>query len=368
MKKYKLIKEYPESQKEGTVFVAHNEINAVFQAEGGGAVIYWNTIEKYSEYFEEVKEEKKCSNLNVKEVTKEELNELIKLADEPNYLITAFRSIEDKDSRFDNRIVKIESNGKYARMFTCDEMLKNPPCVESGDFEIYSVKNSKGEEFTIGDKVYFENFEMKGDVFVIDNFFINKADVVLARNGANRYDIGENIRSINKVKTPIYTTTDGGHVYKGERHNGLYLLNKDLTLPQDPSARVVYSFNILDVEVCKRYLTFTSEENRDKYIKENTRKPVFTSTDGKEYFKEDEGKKEIWHNNNWIANWRYFKISSLHPDTEYYSTADACNEYIDNNKPKYSLADIEKVLNGIIISFKHTTKESVINGLKKLGK
>lgn len=56
MKKYKLIKEYPDSQPKGTVFVAENEINAVFRKEGDNVIIYWDVIEKFSEYFEEVKE------------------------------------------------------------------------------------------------------------------------------------------------------------------------------------------------------------------------------------------------------------------------------------------------------------------------
>ena len=40
---------------------------------------------------------------------------------------------------------------------------------------------------------------------------------------------------------------------------------------------MIGNFSQQDKEVADRYLTFTSEENRDKYIKENTKKPVFVS-------------------------------------------------------------------------------------------
>lgn len=351
MKKYKLIKEYPESSPKGTVFVAHNEINAVFQAEGG-AVIYYSTIEKYSEYFEEVKEEKLWGVSTMKE--------------EPNYLITAFREVGNLFG--DNRLVKIGADGKYGNWFTLEGMLKDPPCVESGDFEIYSVKNSKGEEFTIGDNVFFLP-KNSLELFKIDNFFINKDGILLARSSQERYAICEDINTIakeikvpHKVKSPIYTTTDGVDIKEGSCFTA-YLLNKDLSIVKPFSEVNISRFSKQDAEVASRYLTFTSEENRDKYIKENSKKPIFVSADGKDMYEGD----TVWH----FCDELDFQLSSsivrknnIYGDIRF-STEEKAREYIDNNKPKYSLADIEKAYESPKDS---PLFKSIIKNLKALGK
>lgn len=71
-------------------------------------------------------------------------------------------------------------------------------------------------------------------------------------------------------KPKIYTTTDGVDMFE-KNFTVLYLLSKELTIPSQ-NIVVVHSFSKQDKEVADRYLTFTSEENRSKYVDENNPK------------------------------------------------------------------------------------------------
>lgn len=301
--------------------------------------------------WEEVKEEIKISNLNVKE--------------EPNYLITAFRF------KGDGYICKIQPNGYYEFIsdFSLREMLNGPCSVKDGTFEIYSVKNSKGEEFTIGDNVFYlpkQNIEL----FKIDNFFINRDGILLARSSKESSATCEDINTVTKEikvsykpKQPIYTTTDGVDI-KEDSCLALYLVNKELDTLYTVG---INSFSKEDAEVASRYLTFTSEENRDKYIKENTKKSIFVSADGKEMF---EGYRyyvpQIDSRDRLTGTYLEFitDTRTVSHVPKKFSTKSAAQEYIDNNKPRFSLADIEK-------SYYLAESSGIgemIKELKKLGK
>jgi len=284
--------------------------------------------------------------------------------EEPNYLITAF-----KNKR--GQLFSIRADGLYY-CETWEESkidgLTLESCLDGDELSIFSIKSKEGKEFTIGDSVFFQNFDIKGEVFIIDNFFINKEDVVLARSGKDRFAICENIRTINKVKSPIYTTTDGVDVFKGDVIQ-LYLLTEDLKTQH--KAKIDY-FNAEDRVVADRYLTFTSAENRDKYIKEHTYKPkpVFTSADGKELFMGDYCYvPQINFKNELLGNYIEMKIkSSLIIGNKVFSTKELAQEYIDNNKPKYSLADVNKSLKDANLLLTPFGIDSILKELKKLGK
>lgn len=282
---------------------------------------------------------------------------------EPNYLITAFRA---KDGSVAFITKQMSDEPMYGLGIKQKDFFKGENSIEDGQWEIFKVKNSKGEEFTIGDSVFFQNFDIKGEVFIIDNFFINKEDVVLARSGKDRFAICENIRTINKVKSPIYTTTDGVDVFEGDRLT-LYPLGKDLTIGTLRSFVVVKAFSEQDKEVADRYLTFTSEENRDKYIKENARKPLFTTDDGVELFNDEDKVFAVLTKANWaqerisVFNCSYRKSK----DWKYFSTSEARAEYIKQHKPFYSMADIEKVYQETMYI---GNSEGFMSKLKKLGK
>lgn len=66
--------------------------------------------------------------------------------------------------------------------------------------------------------------------------------------------------------------------------------------------------------------------------------PTFTTTDGASLKEGD----AIWFINDWHPNWRYLKFNTTHPETKYFSTKEAAEEWLKLNKPKYSLEDIKK--------------------------
>jgi len=168
------------------------------------------------------------------------------------------------------------------------------------------------------------------------------------------------VKPLSAPKESIYMTTDGTEIFEGDQRF-LFLLEQDNILGNLKNCYFIRNFSQQDREVANRYLTFTSEENRDKYIKENTKKPIFVSADDKELKEGD----VVWYNNSWNANWRYLKIESLHPEAKYFSTKESCLEYITENKPKFSLKEIESCYPSPTNSPLFTT---FIANLQKLGK
>lgn len=280
---------------------------------------------------------------------------IFKPKEEPNYLITAFESNKN------NAIYKINSSGKYEHQNK--NSYNDDRLIELG-FIIISVKNHIGIEYKIGDKFKSPLSENK---FKIAGFTI-KNDIMYVCTECNyKFNINDldNIILSNEVKSPIYTTTDGVDIKEGS-HLVLYLVNKELNTLYSVE---INGFSKEDAKIASRYLTFTSEENRDKYIKENSKKPIFVSADGVELFEEPEYVYSVLTKGLWPMERNYFynhKYKS--PEWKHFVTKEARQEYIDNNKPKYSLADIEKSLNGMIISYTPINKENIINRLKKLGK
>jgi hypothetical protein len=346
MRKYKLITQFPGSPLSGTI--VKEDARGQYVKENPLEIFDKKDIENHPVFWEEI-----CIECGESKPTCAIIKKCGKFKEEPNYLITAFRLISDGE------IVKIGSDGKYGYWFTLKDMLSSPPCVESGDFEIYSVKNSKGEEFTIGDNAFFkttlewQNITSKILKFdLLENFIL-----------ATTEDRQGNIEFLfkDKVKQPLYTTTDGVDVFKGDVIQ-LYLLTEDLKTQH--KAKIDY-FNAEDRVVADRYLTFTSEENRDEYIKENTRKAVLVTADGKEIFEGD----TIYHFYKpfeYIMHKSIVRHNTIYGDVIFY-TEEKAKEYIDNNKPKFSLADVEKAYKKLMYHDFPDAK-SIISELKKLGK
>lgn len=284
--------------------------------------------------------------------------DVFKPKEEPNYLITAFR--ETKYLFGERKIAAIDKDGLYGGWHTLEGMLKNPPCVESNDFEIYSVKNSKGEEFTIGDKI---NASTLKNATIKSFKIIDKSMVVYCDIKTNFLDL--EWCSI-AIQSPIYTTTDNNAIFKGDSLT-LFLLRKPDNHCILPYQKVdIFQFSERDKEVADRYLTFTSEENRDKYIKENSKKPIFVSADGKEIFEGD----TIYHFYKpfeYMMHKSIARHNTIYGDVVFY-TEEKAKEYIDNNKPKYSLADIEKAYNQTQSPTTSPLFQIFKSELKKLGK
>jgi len=290
----------------------------------------------------------------------EQGNDWKEIKEEPNYLITAFREL-NIGTKFGNTIITLDKDGTFQGTFHLNELLHGPTSVEDGSFEIYSVKNSKGKAFILNEVVKFSHIKLPITKFEISDF--NGQMNVILSNG-NRYGLD----TIHEVKN-IYTTTDNVDIYEGDDIN-LFIANKQLTIPQINTVNT-YWFSNSDKEVADRYLTFTSAENRDKYIKENQRKPVFTSADGKEFYSDDIDyslfsvlPKANWQENRYRLNdiVKWPKKEWLH-----FHTKEARQEYIDNNKPKYSLQDIRKAFD-CDTETKADFMRIILESLKKLGK
>jgi glutaredoxin len=289
----------------------------------------------------------------------ENSNDWEEIKEEPNYLITAFLEKGTGAHR------PVNKDGLYG--YT--EPFKHLDIMLEEEHEIYSVKNSKGEEFTIGDSVMYEK-----EKFTISNFNIGYTDINIMMAVFNETNTklnnlnGSNIELISKIKSPIYTTTDGVDIYEGDKIT-LYPLGKDLTIGTLRSFVVVKAFSEIDKEVADIYLTFTSEENRDKYIKENTKKPIFVSADGVEMF---EGDYYYVPQTDFNDNLKgtFLKLTVLNQkysdNTARFSSPELAQEYIDNNKPKFSFADIFTASEKIPSEYLTTT--GLLDELKKLGK
>ncbi len=373
---------------------------------------------KHERLAESMIDRKIIENSNDWEFLKEEITiKVYEPKEEPNYLITGFCEKGTGAHR------PINKNGLYGYF----EPFKHLDIMIEEGHEIYSVKNKYGIEYVLGDTINYNRNKVIGSPFKIDNFFINKDGILLARSSQESSANCEDINTVYKMKSPIYTTTDGKEIYEGDRV-WLSLLYKDLSKHENDLV-LVGNFSQKDKEVADRYLTFTSEENRDKYIKENSkkflfttkdgvkiyngdtyylcigniaekyiadenldwteedngirfydkeqaeeyikynRKPIFVSADGKEYFEGDTHCFFSVYPNDYLFT---TKRSSLKDAIDFknwlhFHTKEARQEYIDNNKPKYSIFDIKSVLSEI--SFDDTRiSEVIIEDLYKLKK
>jgi len=249
MKKYKLIKEYPGSPELDTIVSKVGNYYLDTKKESPTVWLFPVSVEKYPKFWSEIKE--------------------------PNYLITAFKM---RGTGAHRPIGKDGLYG-YTEPFTSlQDMLR-------GGHEVYSVKNSKGIEWTFGDRYTFEAGDL---VHKITSFDILGDELVI------NHERGRcSIEHIVKAKEPIFTSADG----------------------------IEYTEENLDYKLFSVLPKATWEEKRS---------PVSYALQSK--------------------SWLHFH------------TKEARQEYIDNNKPKYSLVDIEKAYND------SKTKSGLLIELKKLGK
>lgn len=217
---------------------------------------------------------------------------------EPNYLITAFKCKIKEDLVFYITIVGTYGKNGYSYYALHEMLTGNTGSVEDGTWEIYSVKNKDGVEFAIG-----ENVRSAKDVLTISKFEINGIDIIVYFDEVIEHDGLELIQKWSKPK-PIFVSADGKEFFDtGETITiyGVWIAEND---------PISYS-------------------KFDKIKHEHTLKKSYPIN---------------------TTEWLWFVDDKL------------SQEYIDNNKPKYSLKDIEDC--GIVPSY----FQEVYNNLKKLGK
>jgi hypothetical protein len=254
MKKYKLIKEYPNSPKLGT------EIIESFKSENSRVTSfsYRTFIIKDEDYFQ---------LKNPKEYP-EFWEEVI----EKDYKILSFKN--------NHAIVYIQKDGKYSCSMpntlsighcTSEEMLKL-----NDNYQIHSIKRlSDGEIFTIDDIIiYNEVFPTK---LKIKSFQIFNNELLVHKD----YTMNTNkLSEIKHIKQPLFKTEDGVEIFEG---NEVFYVFNDLT----PVSNEGYKYKWTVYPAGKQYINnnvgnnyykiFSTKKAAEEYISMN--KPCLSYND-----------------------------------------------------------------------------------------
>ncbi len=250
-KRYRLIKEYPNSPKLGTIveWAGNNCLIKNYNYSNGEETYIFikTTIENYPTFWEEIKE--------------------------PEFEILAFRSFpSNKIDYFDNQIVGITINNKDKWLET---WLVNVKKYNSA--EIYQVKRlSDSEIFTIGDTISLMN---KNDS---DN--LNCMEIYNNRLIFNGYCNG--IESYKHSKTKLFTTEDGIDIYKGDKLPYWVPIKAgsiNLDMYDSLEWEVLDGIHQYDLKLYdkKYWKVFSTKEKAEEYILYN--KPCLSYNDIKEF-------------------------------------------------------------------------------------
>lgn len=312
MKRYKLIKTYPGNQVLGAEFEEYQDKNPYYV--------------NYPEFWEEIIE--------------------------PNCLITAFRNTK-------HEILKIGKDGSfyYETLGTTVPGLWLETCLKAKHNEIYSVKNKDGVEFTIGNSVKVLSVRRE----------IIKFQLLFGVLYCHTKDYVIEINSLKKPKTPIFISADGKEMFIGDSYYVPQVNGMTHTL-----VGTILRFNATLGIVASEY-KFSTLELAQEYVDNNKPKvPIFTSADNHEYFSETEDVSlfSVLPKANWQEDRYRLKELVNFPKKEWlhFHTKEARQEYIDSNKPKYSIKDIKDVYYKVMIYPKNDGLEELIEELKYLSK
>jgi len=185
MKKYKLIKLYPDSPKLGTVITKDKKVYGVlYHNETMSFISPDRIIENSPEFWEEIVEKE--------------------------YIILSLKDLKD------SKIYSLKYNGNYSA-YDKDGTLTLQQCLDYKNI-IYSIKrNSDGEIFTIGDKVRIIKLEYDGS-FIIDEFYFDCNNDKLLCNGKCTGNGHVSITKIEKCKLPLFKTKDGINIFEGDEY------------------------------------------------------------------------------------------------------------------------------------------------------
>lgn len=277
MKKYKLIKIYPNSPDLETI-LHEGESGYTWDNEGPYCRYFYTNkseIENYPEFWQKVKEFPK---------------------------IVAFREIKSNSNDVGN-IAELQPDNSFKLkkgvtdiLLKEKELLKGTISVEDGYFEIYQVQVESGEIFTIGDKVQYVNGKNKElwENCSITNFEHNDGIPYARVKSVNGID-SHSTENLEKVKEPIFVTEDGKEVYEGDKF--WFLWNSDNNIwfgSCEPINTYGYTKN-------PKHILFHSHAAAEKYIDEN--KPRFS----KKQIEEAMQIKGISTHDQWLIDCREFK-------------------------------------------------------------
>jgi hypothetical protein len=231
MRKFKLIREYPNSPKIGTIAEKKDEHSCYHLSDIFHQPLNSVCIENYPEFWEEVKEEfPKIISFRKTDASKYVIN----LTNRDNY------------------------NG-----WSLNGMLHAGECVDSGDFEIYQVAVSETEVFTLGDKVEIIMNRPKYSKSTISRF-------ELETNGCISVRVSEycsvSLHDIKKAPEVLFVTEDGIEIFKGDKFYYISIRNPN------PVCHSGYAQE--ESAMNTNYKYFSTIEAAKKYIDEN--KPIYS--------------------------------------------------------------------------------------------
>lgn len=185
---------------------------------------------------------------------------------------------------------------------------------------------------TIVSKDQLGNYITEKPLFIIESIVVE-----------NYPEFWEEVKGFGDVKTsfnlgePLFTTADGLKIYRGQDVT-LYIIDGEGYKTVD-----VENFNEEDAKVAERYKCFSNKIFLAEQIEQNKIKPILITNDGKRIYEESEKIYAVLTK----ANWAQEKIPAYNAtyrneDWKYFSTSEARINYIKQNKPTISIADIEK--------------------------
>jgi len=228
MKKYKLIKEYPLSLKLGTIIEEDKYGQLTTTKDDFLQIFQMNEVKKFPEFWEEIKE--------------------------LTYEILTFSSSKNNNAYKIGTILKNRFSDEDLNDFTYSEY-----------WNIHSVKRlSDGEIFTIGDKVTLDDTEQ---------FIGNISKFEIYKDNINVFYAGfDYITDITKVKTPLFITEDGMHIFGKYTLFSVGVTSKVNSLDYYKINEVTHLGlsipNLID------FKWFNLKENAEKYIEQN--KPKYS--------------------------------------------------------------------------------------------
>lgn len=179
MKKFKLIKEYPNSPKLNSIVITDDLGQYIIDKP---LQIFQTTeIENFPEFWQEIGDEYPKILMYRDPTTKE----LYVRKDEYFY--------STKDTEYKGSITECFISQKY--------------------YEIYQVAKSKDEIFTIGDRIQHKTVYNKGEITKIN--LIN--DKIYFSTTYNESEMGTALENAIKLSTPLFVTEDGVKIFEGNK-------------------------------------------------------------------------------------------------------------------------------------------------------
>ena len=335
MKKYKLIKTYPDSPVlNSTGYIDGATI--IFEEPNGNVSRNSSTSGIDKGYFTN-------NSDNWKEIV------------EKDYEILSFK--RDNTSKYEGTEFSLTNNGLYNPSFR-ESNLTLKHCLNGG-FNIYSVKRlSDGEIFTVGDpaNTNIENYgKIKSFEIVINRMY------VISNNDNDHYTC--RLEDLILIKKPLYIADDGGPIFEGD---AVWGVDVDYFTPFYRIAKYNLPYRIFKLG------RFSTKERAEEYIKIN-KKPLFITEDGVDVFEDNDGKFQYWslNLNLWqISDAPHVLKNILPTKTEdllrvcnelRFSTKEAAEEYILMNKQELSINDICTIKGLNMTNFREKLTEFIKN-------